>query len=996
MRFSILLILSASALAADAEPLSYNRDIRPILAENCFACHGPDKAAREAKLRLDLRESAIKKEAIVPGDPKKSELIYLINTDDEEDIMPPPESHKTLTAEQKKLLAEWIKQGAEYEPHWAYIKPVRPAVPAMGAKHPIDNFILAGLKAQGLDLSPSAEPNILARRLSFDLTGLPPVTTDVSDVDALLSSPHFGERMAIYWLDLARYADTAGYHSDKERDVTPYRDYVINAFNSNKPYDKFIIEQLAGDLLENPTTEHYVATSFNRVNQISGEGGIQDAEYIAKYYAERVRTTSVAFLGSTMGCSECHDHKFDPFTTKDFYSMEAFFADIYEKGAYNGDGRYNAGANIANYPGFKLSQWGPTMSVPDMGNEEVLARLASEKKALQAQMKVSSPELKAAFSVWTKELRAKIGTSQSQDVAMLEDDEFDLGGVQTVTENVYSGTIARRQKSAELVQHIVNTSSKPVTMAAGDTLFAWVWLDPADPPKQIMLQFNAGGGDWNHRAWWGGDHIPYGKGSNKADHHHAGKLPALGKWTRIEVPAAKVGLPAGKKVMQLAFTQFGGTVLWDLAGRHTSEAGAALTGMPGPVRKVFEKSKRTSLTEEEKKIAFDHYLTIAPVFAPIRAKIAKLETQGQSAKGGARTTLVTLSAQPREIRLLPRGNWMDRTGEVLQPAVPEFLSTSRKSGSERLTRLDLAQWIASRDNPLTARAFTNRMWALFFGYGLSRDLQDLGNQGQWPSHPELLDWLSVEFMDSGWDVKHLVKLIVSSKTYQQSSNVSASLMESDPYNLLYTHQNPRRLPAEFVRDNALAVSGLINLQLGGPSARPYQPAGYYSQLNFPKRSYKQHNDANQYRRGLYMHWQRSFLHPMLAAFDAPAREECSASRETSNTPLQALDLLNDPTFVEAARVFAQELMTAHADPAERLDAAFQQLLSRAPSTDEVALLARLYKKQLARYLAKPADAKLLLGIGLSPAVASLDPAELAATTAVTRALLNLHETITRY
>ena len=998
--FALLLIASLPALTA---PLSYNRDVRPILAENCFACHGPDKEARKAKMRLDVRESALKKEAFVPGDPEISELIIRIFTDDEDDLMPPPDSHKSLTPTQKKTLQDWIKQGAEYEPHWAYLKPQRTSVPTMGARHPIDNFILAGLPKEERKLSPLADSKILARRLSFDLVGLPPSFSKIKDpradmaaaVDGLLASPHFGERMAVFWLDLARYADSHGYHSDKTWSMTPYRDYVIRAFNENKRYDKFIIEQLAGDLLEKPNTEQYVATGFNRVNQVSEEGGIQDAEYIAKYYSERVRTTSVAFLGSTMGCSECHDHKFDPFTTKDFYAMEAFFSDIYEKGAYNGDGNYNPGADIKKYPGFKLDKWGPALDIPEADKTEELKQIAVEKLALEDELKKHTPELEVEFQNWVNELKSKLGSNDAQDVTILDDEELPLAGVKTVTRNVYSGSIARRQENGGLVQHIIDASSKAITMEAGDQLFTYVWLDPKNPPKQIMLQFHADN-NWNHRAWWGEDHIPYGKGSNKADHHHLGALPELGKWVRLEVPGDMLDLGAGKKITQLAYTQFGGLVLWDLAGRHTSANGAALAGLPKPTRTAILASKDKPLTKKQKAPLLAHYRGIAPSLQTVRAKLAKLDERAKAAKGKTRMTLVTLATNPREIRILPRGNWTDRSGPIVQPALPEFLANLSAPEGSRLTRLDLAQWIASKENPLTARAFVNRVWAQFLGYGLSRDLQDLGNQGQWPTHPELLDWLAVEFMDSGWDVKQLVKLIVTSQTYQQSSNVSAELMAANPYNTHYARQNPRRLPAEFVRDNALAVSGLLNAQIGGESARPYQPAGYYRELNFPKRKYKQHNDANQYRRGVYIHWQRSFLHPMLVAFDAPAREECTASRETSNTPQQALNLLNDPSFVEAARVFAEQLIGEGTPFAKRLETGFLRLLNRKPSPEEAAILLALYDRQLGHYIKNPKDAMALLGVGLRPAGKEANPMDLAATTAVTRALLNLHETITRY
>ena len=840
LSFILLTVTVAATSVTAAEPLSYNRDIRPILSENCFACHGPDKASREAKLRLDIREVAVDKEVIIPGDSEGSELVFLINSDDDDEIMPPPESHNRLTAREKKLLARWIEEGAVYEPHWAYIKPQRPAVPEMGEKNPIDNFILARLKLEGLPISPAAETATLARRMSLDLTGLPPFASgakdSAADLEKLLASPHFGERMAVHWLDLARYADTNGYHADIVRDVTPYRDYVVDAFNNNKPYNQFIIQQLAGDLKKNPTTEDHVASTFNRLNQISKEGGIQDAEYIAKYYAERVRVTSVAFLGSTMGCAECHDHKFDPFTTKDFYAMSAFFADIFEKGAFNNDGRYNEGADIKNHPGFTMSEWGPILKLPEPAQAEALAEIQSKIAPLDAKFNETTPELEQGFQKWVAEVREERAASE-------------------------------------------------------------------------------------------------------------GKKPDL----------------------------------------------------PHAVARAFERSTGKKLDNGQKGILLNHYRTTIPELKVVHDQLTKLRAEQRKLEGEVRRTLPSVSTTPRVIRVLPRGDWTNKTGEIMAPAVPQFLAFPESGkADERLTRMDLAEWIASPENPLTARAYVNRLWSLFFGEGLSRDLQDLGNQGRWPTHAELLDWLSVEFIESGWDVKHLVRMIITSKSYQQSSNPSDELMEKDPYNTLYARQNPRRLPAEFVRDNALAVSGLLNLKLGGRTARPYQPAGYYAQLNFPKRKYAHDTNENQYRRGLYMHWQRSFLHPMLSAFDAPAREECTASRGRSNTPLQALNQLNDPTFVEAARVLAQELLAGgQAFPAQ-LDTAFQRVLSRSPIDDEITLFTSLHEKQLARYRETPEDATKLLAVGLNPPADEKDPARLAAMTAVTRALLNLHETITRY
>ena len=790
-----------------------------------------------------MREAAIEQDAFVPGDAEDSELIYLIRSDDPDEVMPPPKSHNTLSDEEKELLTRWINEGAVYEPHWAYIKPKRPDVPDHGEKHPIDNFIISSLP-DGQTLSPPADSATLSRRLSLDLTGLPPMTTKaapgVDGIDELLASPHFGERMAVHWLDLARYADTIGYHADIVRDMTPYRDYVVDAFNRNMPYDQFIIAQLAGDLKPDRSVDDLVASSFNRLNQISGEGGIQDAEYITKYYAERVRATSVAFLGSTMGCAECHDHKFDPFTARDFFSMQAFFADIFEKGAFNGDGRYNEGSDIADHPGLTMSRWGPALKLPTEEQKAALKEIRERIAPLEKQFNEITPELEEGFAAWL--------------------------------------TTVREQRTA--------TSNKK--------------------PK-----------------------------------------------------------------------------------------------LPNPVAKALEQTKGKEPAGAQRKVLLDHYRLTVPELKKLHSDLAKLRAEETRIDSEIASTLPSVSTNPRTVRFLPRGDWTNPSDEIMTAAVPSFLTAvvpapEPERPGERLTRLDLAEWIASPDHPLTARAYVNRVWALFFGEGLSRDLHDLGNQGQWPTHPELLDWLAVEFVESGWDIKQLVRTIVTSKAYQQSSNPSDELLESDPYNILYARQNPRRLAAEFVRDNALAVSGLLNPQLGGRAARPYQPAGYYAQLNFPKRKYVHDTDANQYRRGLYMHWQRSFLHPMLAAFDAPSREECTASRSSSNTPLQALNLLNDPTFVEAARVLAADLAKDGSSIDDQIENAFQRILNRLPSAEEAALLANLHADQLERYQNSPEEAAKLLKVGMNPAPADLDPVQLAAMTAVTRALLNLHETITRY
>ncbi len=982
--------------------LEYNRDVRPILSDKCFACHGPDQASRKAKLRLDIREDALAAGAFVPGETAASELVARISTADPDEVMPPPEAHSQLSTAERDTLRQWIAEGAEYQAHWAYLPPVRPSVPDHGYANPIDNFVAAQLAGTNLALAPRADAATLVRRLHFDLTGLPPAAGDLdgTTIGMLLDRPAYGERMAVFWLDLARYADSVGYHGDQERDISPYRDYVIDAFNANMPFDRFVIEQLAGDLLENPTRDQLVATTFNRANQLSAEGGIQDAEYLAKYFAERVRTTSIAFLGSTMGCAECHDHKFDPFTAKDFYAMEAYFSDILEKGAYNGDGSYNPGADFSRHPRIEDSRWGPMMRVPSPEQDVKIAEIERAVGETEAEMADAASRLDASYEAWLGEARTRLRDSERQEAIVLDDREYALpGGIEIVTDLVASGELARRQSADALTQHIVDTKSAPIEIADGDRLFAHVFLDPDDPPEQIMLQFNVGG-SWEHRAWWGGDRIPYGRGGNTAGHFGAGSLPATGEWVRVEVSAADVGLAAGDKVGSLAFTQFGGTVTWDHSGRVTSPREAFLGAAPENVRQAF-----ASLLEDpaasgsHSRILRTHFETTAPELDPFRSRIADLRARREGILGAMRSTLVTVSATPREVRVLPRGDWTDLSGPVVEPEIPEFLrpgSAETPSAPPRASRLDLAHWIVSRDNPLTARTFVNRIWKQFFGAGISRNLNDLGNQGEWPTHPELLDWLAVEFMESGWDVKRLITLIASSETYQQSSDVPVGRRLADPGNRLLARQVPRRLAAEFIRDNALAVSGLLVERIGGASARPYQPPGYYANLNFPKREYQADTGDNQYRRGLYTHWQRTFLHPMLVAFDAPPREECTADRNVSNTPLQALDLLNDPSFVEAARALATRAIEGSADRAERLRTIFERTLARRPTAEEFALLARLWEQQLARYQDAPADAAALLSVGLQPVPEGIPAPELAAYTSAARAVLNLHEAITVY
>ncbi len=1002
-RFLILLsslaFLLSNVVRAE-EPLSFNRDIRPILSDKCFACHGPDQNTREADLRLDVKEVAVEMEAIVPGDIKASETYWRITSDDEDELMPPPEIHKPLTEAEKKLLARWIEEGAEYEAHWAYL-PIQKSESEKSGDHPIDQFVRKRLSEEGLKLSEKADEATLLRRLHFDITGIPPRPEDLETfrkwgieryVDSLLESPHFGERMAIEWLDAVRYADTVGYHGDQNVEVSAYRDWVIRAFNDNMSFDQFTIEQIAGDLLPKATLDQKVAASYHRLGQSSQEGGIQNAEYLAKYQAERVRTTATAWMGATLACAECHDHKFDPYSTRDFYEFAAYFADILEKGAWTGDGSYQEDVKPYQQAGISFGSRGPQLSVPTPEAEAKIAQLQSEVVETNKDLQAPQPELESAAIVWAAKMRDRMKDDSPIDYVYLEEkgekNGVDTKGWSFVTAKdgqVHQGAVARVQKSGGLIQHIGPGSSKPLLVSEGDVLFSYVWLDPKNPPKQVMLQFHHSKGGWNHRAWWGEDLISYGKGSKGPAHHRRGDLPALGEWVRLEVPVSEVGLVEGDTLTQLAFTQFGGQVYWDTAGVHTSADHYQWGDLPESIRPVVQKAEGT-LADADRSALLNHYKTVAPELASIRSRIAELEKQLAQVRSSVRTIPATVSAKRREIRILPRGNWTDTSGEVVSPGTPHFLpKVSLESGAG--TRLELAQWLISPENPLTARTVVNRLWARFFGSGISGVVDDLGSQGEWPTHPELLDWLAADFIESGWDMKQLIRTIVLTDVYTQSSESNEGLEEKDPYNRLLARQSGIRLPAELIRDNALAVSGLLNPAIGGRSVRPYQPVGYYQHLNFPRRTYQSDKDENQYRRGLYTHWQRTFLHPAMKAFDAPSREECTAAREASTTPLQSLVLLNDPTFVEAAKVLAAG--------SEDLIDLFQKAMTRRPSPEEFVVLEQLAEAERVRFRKESGSAEQLLEVGIKK-VESDDAIELAARTAVARAVLNLNEIITRY
>jgi hypothetical protein len=988
---SAVLGCALCAPAADlSATLGYNRDVRPILSDNCFACHGPDKNKRKGKFRLDDRDSALQKEAFVPGKADESELVERINSADPKEMMPPPESHKKLSDAQKQILRRWIDQGARYEPHWAYIVPTRPKVPDVAdgshVRNPIDAFVVHGLEEKGIAPSPEADRRTLLRRLSLDLIGLPPTPQEIQSfvedrspdacekqVKRLLASPHFGERMAVPWLDAVRFSDTVGFHGDQNQDVFPYRDYVIDAFNHNKPFDRFIIEQLAGDLLPHSTTEQLVATAFNRLNMVTREGGAQPKEYLAKYMADRVRTVGSAFLGSTLNCCECHDHKYDPFTTRDFYSMGAFFADVKQWGVYM-DYQYTPNKDLVGWS--NDHPFPPEIVVDAPYLQERRAKLFRQIERLVAAFETMSDGQETEYRQW-------LDTSR-QFLKRHDDGWLNLDRIETATTKPSSRPSATRGRRA--------VDAKRLEFALKPGTIAKVRLQVLPNPRPAMAATTI-------------RFLPSIKDAN-------GDVRSLGVWF--------ADADFKEDVYVNGYSVIGVQNGWKLSSEYSHSTQTAFYLLNRPVS-IQEKARLVvSLPRDiadRVRIAVSPVAGLDPLDSPnledqTTARLAYLCSTGWDAdalrevhalndkvlecRGGKSPVVVTVSVPPAVTRVLPRGNWQDESGAIVEPSLPHFLPQDGLPRDRRLTRLDLVNWLVSPQNPLTSRVFVNRLWKQFFGTGISNSVEDLGAQGEWPTHPELLDWLAVEFRESGWDVKHMVWLIVTSATYRQSSNLPPSLRESDPNDRLLAAQAPRRLEAEFVRDNALFVAGLIDLEVGGPSVHPYQPTGYWANIQFPDRKYVPEADERQYRRGLYMHWQRTFLHPMLANFDAPSREDGTCTRNVSNTPQQALTLLNDPTFVEAARVLAQKVMTQTDSDAGRLEFLYQRSLCRSVRDNEKQSLLRFLQTQKDYYGAHADDARKLAHVGFAPAAENLDAGQLAAWTQVCRVVLNLHESITRY
>ncbi len=1032
-------LLAGAAAAAGAVP-DFNREIRPILSENCFACHGQDAARREGKLRLDEREGAVAARdgiaAVVPGRPEESELLRRMLSADPTEVMPPPEAHKTVTPPQREKLRAWIAAGAPYARHWAFVPPQAEPPPAVRlqswSRQSLDRFVLARLEAEGLGPSPETPPAAWLRRAAFDLTGLPPnpaeIDAFVADVrargeaayaaaaDRLLASPHFGERQAIEWLDAARYADTHGFNNDSTRTMWRWRDWVIDAFNADLPYDRFITEQLAGDLLPKPTLEQRIATGFGRNHVINSEGGIIDEEYRVEYVADRVRTLSTAWLGLTMECARCHDHKFDPISQKDYYRLAAFFNNVPEFGE---DGR------VANAV--------PMLPSPTQAQQRALRDL--ESRLAEAERAAAAAAERAPQSPAEAAISAAIAAARSKadglgGCALLESESAGPGVAGGMWRPTADGGTTR-----------IEGSTLDFAGKAGVTVAFWLRPDPENPADVPLLsalnhvgspadsQYGKGRelrlidgelelrlserfpvyavvvrsegagivpGDWRHVA------VSYAGGKSAAAVRmfvdgrevatrtiHDG-LP--GEPPRRDFLVGADNAPSGRR-WRGSFDELQGFARALAADEIRALYAAAAWPAARQARATGNPGARATAWWQDALVA------AAPEAAAAWAHRERLAGERFALRRSLPTTMVMAEmAQPRAAHVLRRGQY-DAPGEAVDAGVPEALLAPWPAGAPR-NRLGLAQWLTQPGHPLTARVVVNRFWAQLFGTGLVKTLEDFGSQSEWPSDPALLDHLATEFVAGGWSTKRFLRAVVLSSAYRQTSAVSPALLARDPENRLLARGPRVRLPAELIRDQALAVSGLLVPELGGPSVFPYQPEKLYEGIvvgaNYPGTKWEESAGAGRYRRSLYTFWKRTVPHPAMTTFDAPDREFCTVRRARTNTPLQALALWNEPGYFEAARrLGVRMLQTGGPDDAARAAWGFRVATGRVPRPEETAVLVRSWQALRRDYAADPDGAAKLLQVGAAAPEPGLPAVEQAAAAAVASMLLSLDETITK-
>ena len=1026
----VVATIVTTATAADESAIRFDRDIRPILAENCYACHGP--GTQEAGLRLDSHEAATAEldsggRAIVAGDEKASEVLARVIATDPDVVMPPPHTNKSLSAEQRALLTQWIAAGAPYEAHWSFEPLVRPEVPP-GAEptvtSPIDRFLEARLASAKLPVHGEADRPTLLRRLSFALTGLPPSPAEVDafvadtspdayerQVERLLNSPHHGEEMARHWLDAARYADTHGLHLDNERQMWAYRDWVVKAFNDNLPYDQFTVWQLAGDLLPEATLEQKVATGFSRCNVTTSEGGSINDELLFRYAIDRTATMTNAFMGLTGQCATCHDHKFDPISQRELYSLYAFFNSAADPGF---DGNSLLTAPTIRLPTPEQDQRAAEITAARPGLDRVLADALAAVEYVDPATLQPRPEPERIETVWLDDEfppGAAVKSSGGHPTAWLTGD---------AAAGVRSGQRSLERTASAIGQDFFESGAAEIVVREGEEIFAHVWFDPANPPTSVMIQFHTDA--WKHRAVWGEPNvIPWGD-LGTASRHHAGPLPEAGKWARLAVPARALGLVPGMKIKGFALTQSAGHVRWDLVGGASVNDPAAdparslaawwqarvgqdkLDDVPQELRGLVKQGPEQTIKPDEIEKIRRHWLLKVWSAKPesLTAAVVALEANDR-----ARADLdnqipqtFVFADQPtmRDSFVMQRGAY-DSPGDKVARGTPAFLPPLVVPEGKTPDRLDLANWLVAAEHPLTPRVAANRLWQQFFGTGLVKTSEDFGLQGEPPSHPELLDWLAAEYRACGWDTRQMVKLLVMSRGFRRASHATEEQLAADPDNRLLARGPRFRLDAEQIRDNALAVSGLLVRTLGGKGVKPYQPPNIWEPVGFGTsntRDYKQDTGEALYRRSLYTFLKRTAPHPALGNFDAPNREQFCGRRERSNTPLQALQLMNDVQHVEAARALAARTLTETAgEDAQRIEWLFRTVLARSPSADETRIVAAAITGNRARYEADAEAAKQAIAHGESKAPAGLAPVELASWTLVANMLLNLDETLSR-
>jgi cytochrome c553 len=1007
---------AGAAARADDERVQFNRDVRPILADACFHCHGPDAKTRKADVRLDDERAATEGDhaVIAPGKPDESELIARILSTDEAEVMPPPETNKKLTDEQKEILRRWIAQGAGYQKHWSFEAITEPSVPAGGQtqQQPIDAFLEQRITAAGLTAQPAAGRETQIRRVAFTLTGLPPSLEEIeaflgdtserayeSMVERYLASPRYGEEMARHWLDVARYADTHGLHLDNERQMWLYRDWVVSAFNRNQPFDQFTLWQVAGDQLPSPTPEQLVATGFNRCNVTTSEGGALDAEFAYRYAVERTTAVAQAWLGLTAGCAVCHDHKYDPISSKEFYSMYAFFNNAADPAM---DG------NINTTPPFYKAPTPTQQAILDAAGK-VERESRGWLDVVAAQMSYTDPA---------------VGDSPGPQPVRDEllDETLPLGGsgrsssrnavewIQDAPFGTPSGRRALRQAQAAHYDDSIQFGLRPVIVPQQAVLEVWVRVDRLETPQKIGLSLHGAGSlEWTRVEGGmarGGATVPEIK---------------AGEWTQLKIPAADLNLQPGARLNGISLSQNGGIACWD---------GIALTGQadpatdprtsfsawrklqaknvppetPNELHGLFRDEGGPALTEDEQRRLRAFYLAMVarpqdPALQAARtawetARTARVVTE-ESAAG---TFIYNDSATPRESFVMLRGAY-DKPGEKVEPDVPAILPPIRREDpSRRLNRADLAQWLVAPENPLTARVTVNRFWQQVFGTGLVKTSFDFGSQGTPPSHPELLDWLAWQFRASGWDVKALMKQMLMSEAFRRSSQNTPAIQLADPANRLYARGLRVRLDAEQLRDNVLYVSGLMQTKIGGRGVNPYQPPNIWEPVGYQDsntRFYLQDHGEDLYRRSLYVFLKRTAPPPFMSNFDAPNREQVCTARERSNTPLQALQLMNDVQHFEAARALAERVLAEGGSTEDRLQRLYRIVLSRRPQSGELEQLRKALDAQHALYQAEPTLAAEAVRVGESAPRQVADEVTTAAWTLVANLVLNLDETVNR-